>query len=93
MGAKVWSQAFQRLVSLCIGRLKPRIKAYIDDILVGTRPTCSGKGKLLDSQAILKHYKLVRKLFEVLKECHLQVRKEKCFLFYIQVKSVGHILH
>ena len=32
-------------------------------------------------------------LFEVLKECHLQVKKEKCFLFHTQVKYVGHILH
>ena len=31
--------------------------------------------------------------FEVLEECHLQVEKEKCFLFYTQVKYVGHILH
>ena len=41
----------------------------------------------------MEHYKLVRKLFEVLKECHLQVKKEKCFLFYTQVKYVHHILH
>ena len=93
MRVKVGPEAFQRLVSWCVGRLKPHIRAYIDDILVGTRPTCSGKRKLLDSQAILEHYKFVRELFEVLKECHLQVKTEKCFLFYTQVKYVGHILH
>ena len=82
MGVKVGPQAFQRLVSWCVGRLKPHIIAYIDDILVGTRPTCSGKGKLLDSQAKTENYKLVRELFEVLKECHLQVKKGKCSLFY-----------
>ena len=60
MGLKVGPQAFQRLVSSCAGRLSSHIRAYIDDILVGTRPTCSGKGKLLDSQAIMEHYKLVR---------------------------------
>ena len=49
MGVKVGPQAFHRLVSWCVGRLKPHIRAYIDDILVGTRPTCSGKEKLLDS--------------------------------------------
>ena len=27
----------------------------------------------------------MRRWFEVLKECHLQVKKEKCFLFYSQV--------
>ena len=32
-------------------------------------------------------------LFDVLKECHLQVKKEKCFLFYTEVKYLGHILH
>ena len=63
MGVKVGSQAFQRLVRPCFGCLKPHIRAYIDDILVGRRPTCSGKGKLLDSQAIMEHYKLVRELF------------------------------
>ena len=93
MRVEVGPQAFQRLVRWCVGRLKPHIRAYIDDILVSTRPTCSGKGKLLDSQAILEHYNLVRELFEVLKECHLQVKKEICFLFYTQVKYVGHILH
>ena len=93
IGVKVGPQAFQRLVSWCVGRLKPHIPAYIDDVLVGTRPTSSGKGKLLDSQAIMEHYKPGRELFEVLKECHLQVKKEKCFLFYTQVKCVGHILH
>ena len=86
MGVKGGPQAFQRLVSLCVGRLKPHIRAYIDDILVGTRPTCSCKGKLLESQAIMDHYKLVRELFEVLYACHLQVKKENCFLFYTQVK-------
>ena len=35
----------------------------------------------------------MRELFEVLKECHLQVKKQKCFLFCTQVKYVGHILH
>ena len=85
-GVKVTPQAFQRLVSWCVGRYRPHIRAYIDDILVGTRTTCSGKGKLLDSQAIMKHYKLVRELFEELKECHLQVKKEKCLLSYNQVK-------
>ena len=73
MGAKVGPQAFQCLVSSCVGRLKSRMTAYIDDILIGTQPTCSGKAKLLDSKAIIEHYKLVRELFEVLKECHLQV--------------------
>ena len=65
----------------------------MDDILVGTRPTCSRKGKLLDLQAIVEHDKLVRKLFPVLKECHVQVKKETCFLSYTQVKYVGQILH
>ena len=92
MGFKVGPQAFQRLVSWCVGRLKPHIRAYIKDNLVGTPPTCSGKGKLLDSQAIMEHYKLVRELFELLKECDLQVKKEKCFLFDTQVKYAGHIL-
>ena len=92
-GVKVRPQAFQPLVSWCIGRLKPHIRAYIDDILIGRRPTCRGKGKLLDSQALMEHYKLVRELFEVLKECHLQVKTEKCFLSYAQVKYVGHLLH
>ena len=41
MGVEVGPQAFQRLVSWCVGRLKPHIRAYVDDILVGTRPTCS----------------------------------------------------
>ena len=81
MGVKVGPQAFQRLVSWCVGRLKPHIRAYIDDILVSTRPTCSGKGKLLDSQAIMEHYELARELLEVLKECLLQVKKENFFLF------------
>ena len=93
MGVEVGPQAFQRLVSWCVGRLKPHIRAYVDDILVGTRPTCSCKAKLLDSQAIMEHYKPVRELFEVLKKCHLQVKKERYFLFYTQVKYVGHILH
>ena len=93
MGVKVGPQAFQRLVSWCVGRLKPLIRAYTDDILVGTQPGCSGKGKLLDSQAIMEHYKPVRESLEVLKECHLQVQKGKCFLFYTQVKYVCHILH
>ena len=75
MGVKAGPQAFQRLVSWYAGRLKPHIRAYIGDILVGTRPTCTGKGKLLNSQAIMEHYTLVRELFEVLKECHLQVKK------------------
>ena len=93
VGVKVRPQAFQRLVSWCVGRLKPHIRAYIDDILLGTRPTCSGKGKLLDSQGIMEHFELVRELFEVLKQCNVQVEKEKCFLFYTQVKWVGHISH
>ena len=93
MGVKVGQQAFQGLLSWCVGSLNPHITAYIDDILVSTRPTCSGKGKLLNSQAVMEHYKLVRKLFEALKECHLQVKKLKCFLFYTQVKYDGHILH
>ena len=93
MGAKVWPQAFQRLVSWCVGGLKHHIRAYMDDNPVGTQPTCSDKGELLDSQAIMEHYKPVRELFEVLKECHLQVKKEKCFLLYTQVKYVGHLLH
>ena len=80
-------------MSWCVARHKSHITAYIDDILVGTQPTCSGKGELLDSQAIMEHYKLLRELFEVLEECHLQVKKEKCFLFYTHVKYVGHILH
>ena len=41
----------------------------------------------------MERYKLVRELFEVLKEYHLQVKKENGFLFYTQVKYVGHILH
>ena len=35
----------------------------------------------------------MRELFEVLEECHLQVKKEKCFIFYTKVTYVGHILH
>ena len=93
MGVRVGPEAFQRLVSWFVGRLKPHIRAYMDDILVGTRPTCSGKGKFLDSGAIMEHYKLMPELLEVLEECHLQVKNEKCFLFYTQVKYVGHILH
>ena len=93
MGVKVGLQAFQPLVSCCVGCLKLHITAYIDDILVGKRPTCSGKGKLLDLQAIMGHPKLVRELSQVLNECHLQVKKEKHFLFYTQVKYVGHILN
>ena len=92
-GGFIGAQASQHLVSWCVGRLKPHIRAYIDFNLVGTRPICSGKGKLLDSQAIMEHYKLVRKSFGVLKECHLQLKKVKYFLFYTQVKYVGHILH
>ena len=92
MRVKVGPQAFQRLVSWCVGRLKPHIRAYIDDILVGTRPIYSGKGRLLDLHAIMEHSKLMRELFEALKECHLQVKKEKCFLFFTQVNYVGHIL-
>ena len=91
MEVEVGPQAFQRLVSWCVGLLIPQISAYIDDILVSTRPTCSGKGELLNSQAIMEHYKLVRESFEVLKECHLQVKLEKCFFCYTQVKYVGHI--
>ena len=83
MGVKVGPQAFQSLVSWCVGRLKPHIRAYIDDFLVG---------KLLVSQAIMEHYKFLRELFEVFKQCHWQGQKEKCFLFYTQVKYVGHIL-
>ena len=93
MGVMVGPQAFRRLVTWYVGRLKPHTRAYIDELLVCTRPTCSGKGKRLDSQAIMEHYTLVRELWEVLKECHLRVQKEKCFLFYTQVKYVGHILH
>ena len=93
MGIQIRPQALQRFVSWCVGRLKPHIRTYIDDILVGTQPICSGKGELLDSQAIMEHYKLVRESFEVSKECHLKVGKEKYFLFYSQVKYVGHILH
>ena len=63
-------------MSWCVGRLKPHVRAYIDDILVSTHHNCSGKGKLLDSQAIMEHYRLVHELIEVLKECHLQVEKE-----------------
>ena len=85
--------AFVRVLGRCVCRLRPHIRAYIDDNLVGTQPTCSGKGKLLDLQAIMEHYKLVSELFELLKECQLQVKKEKCFLFCTQVKYVGHILH
>ena len=35
----------------------------------------------------------MRELFEVFTECHLHVTKEKCFLFYTQVKYMGHMLH
>ena len=55
MGFKVGQQAFQRLVSWCVGRLKPHIRSYIEDILVSKRPTSSGKGKHLYSQAIMEH--------------------------------------
>ena len=65
MGVKVGPQAFQRLMSCCVGRFKPHIRAYIDDILVGRQPTCSGKGQLLDLQAIMEPYKHVGELFEV----------------------------
>ena len=91
MGVKLGPQALLCLVSWFAGRLNANIRAYIDDVVVGTRPTCSGNENLLDSQAIMEHYKLLRELFEVLKECHLHVKKEKCFLFYTQY--VGHILH
>ena len=93
MQVKVGPQVFERILSWCVGRLKPHIRAYIDDILVGMRPTCGGKGKLLDSQAIMEHHELVRESFEVLKVCQLQVQSEECFLFYTQVMYVCHILH
>ena len=65
MWVEAGPQAFRRLVSWCVGRLKPHIRAYIDDTLVGTQPTRSGEGRLLNSQAIMEHYKLVRGIKEV----------------------------
>ena len=99
MGVKVGPQVYQRMVTHCIRHLPPSVRAYIDDLLVGTPPSKAsrGKGKLLDScaldeEAITEHYELVRKLFRCLADHHLQVKEEKCHLFCQRVKYCGHIL-
>ena len=70
MGVKVGPQVYQRMITHCIRHLPPSVRAYIDDLLVGTLPSKAsrGKGKLfdrcaLDEEAITEHYELVRKLF------------------------------
>ena len=80
MGVKVGPQVYQRMVTHCIRHLPPSVRAYIDDLLVGTPPSKAsrGKGKLLDScaldeEAITQHYELVRKLFRCLADHYLQV--------------------
>ena len=55
MGVKDRPHAFHRLVGCCVGQLKPHIRVSINDILVGMRPTGTGKGKLLDLHAIIEH--------------------------------------
>ena len=50
----------------------------MDDTLVGLRPTYTSKGKLLDSHAFVAHCRHVREWFEVLKNCHVQVKKDIC---------------
>ena len=93
MGVKVGPAAFQRMVSWCLAHHQvPGARAYIDDILTGTRPTERGKGKLLDSRAFEEHYHQVRALLLALAECHLQVKPEKCHMFMGRVKYCGHIL-
>ena len=71
MGVKVGPQVYQRMVTHCIRHLPPSVRAYIDDLLVGTPPSKAsrGKGKLLDScaldeEAITEHYGLIRKFFD-----------------------------
>ena len=70
MGVKVGPHVYQTMVTNWIRHLLPSVRAYIDDLLVGTPPFKSsrGKGKLLDScaldeEAITQHYGSVRNLF------------------------------
>ena len=92
MGVKVGPAAFQRMVSWCLAHDQvPGARAYIDDILTGTRPTKGGKGKLLDSRAFEEYYHQVRAFLLALAECHLQVKPEKCHMFMGRVKYCGHI--
>ena len=93
MGVKVGPAAFQRMVSWCLAHHQvPGARAYIDDILTGTRPTERGKGKLLDSRAFEEHYHQVRALLLALAECHLQVTPEECHMLMGRVKYCGLIL-
>ena len=100
MGVRPGPQVYQRGVTHCIRHLPPSVRAYIDDLLVGTPPSeaSRGKGKLLDSsalddEAITEHYELVTKLFRCLADHHLQVKEQKCHVFCQRVKYSGHILH
>ena len=93
MGVRVGPAVFQRMVSWCLAHHQvPGVRAYIDDILTGTRPTERGKGKHLDSCALEEHYHQVRALLLALAECHLQVKPEKCHILMGRVKYCGHIL-
>ena len=100
MGVKVGPQVNQSMVTHCIRHLPPSVRAYIDDLLLGTPPSKAsrGKGKLLDScaldeEAITEHYELVRKLFRCLADHHHQVEEEKCHTFCQRVRYCGHNLH
>ena len=100
MGVEVGPQFYQRMVTYCIRHLPSSVRAYIDDLLVGTHPSKSsrGNGKRLDScaladEAITEHYELVRKLLRCLADHHLLVKEEKCHFFCQRVKYCGHILH
>ena len=94
MGAKLGPQVYQ------IRHLSPSVRAYIDDLFVGTllSKASRGKGKLFDSsalheEAVTEHDELVRKLFGYLAHHHLQVKKQKFHLFCPRVECFGHILH
>ena len=54
MEVRVGPQVYHRMVTHCIRHLTPSVRAYIDDLLVGTPRTKAyrGKGKLLDSCAL-----------------------------------------
>ena len=100
MGVKVGPQVYQRTVTHCIRHLAPSVRAYIDDLLVGTPPSKAfrGKGKLLgscalDEEAIIEHYELVTKPFSMPADHHVQVNQEKCHLFHQRVKYCGLIPH
>ena len=100
MGVKVGPQVYQRMFSHCIRHLPSSLRAYIDDLLVGTPPSKAsrGKGKLLDSCALVQeatteHYELVRKPFGCPADEHLPLKEEKCHLFCSMVKYGCHILH